>query len=110
MTRNRKSNVPMIETLEGRTLMTGVALGVSEVAIDGGTQLRITGTSGNDQITVQQTPAGLVIGNTGGWSQTVDHSIKNLWIHGGAGNNSIVLDASVTVDATVFGGGVNDTL
>jgi len=110
MTRNRSKSQPVIETLEGRTLMTAVALGVTEVAFDGGTQLRITGTSGNDQITVTQTDAGLVIGNTGGWTKTVTDTIKSLYINGEAGNNSIKLDASVTIDATVIGGGVNDTL
>jgi hypothetical protein len=111
MLRTRKSNLAMIETLESHILMSGVALGISELPIPGaGTQLRITGTSGNDQITVRHTSAGLIIGNTGGWTKTVTDSIQSLWIHGGAGNNSITLDASVTLNATLFGGGANDTL
>jgi hypothetical protein len=112
MTRNRKNNAPVIENLETRTLMSATPLGISEVPFNlGGTQLRITGTSGNDQITVKQTSAGLVIGNTGGWTTTVnDTNITSLWINGQAGNNSVVLDASVTINAMVFGGGVNDSI
>jgi hypothetical protein len=110
MTRNRKNQVALIENLEGRTLMSATPLGISQVAFDGGTQLRITGTAGNDQITVKQTAAGLVVGNTGGWSQTVGASFASLWINGQGGNNSIKLDASVTINAILFGGGANDTI
>jgi len=93
-----------IENLEGRTLMSAVPLSLSEVAYDGGTQLRIIGTAGNDAITVKQTAAGLVVGNTGGWTKTVADPISFLWINGEAGNNSIIIDSSVSVDATIFAG------
>jgi hypothetical protein len=99
-----------MEHLESHLLMSATPLAVSELPVSGGTQLHITGTSGNDQITVRQTSTGLVIGNTGGWTKTVTDPIKNIWINGGAGNNSIVLDASVTKDATLFGGGTSDTI
>jgi len=55
MRRPRKSQIAAVENLPERVLMTGIALGISEVTVDGGNQLRITGTTGNDQITVQQT-------------------------------------------------------
>ena len=108
MTRTNKAIQAVIETLETRTLMSA-ALGVSQVAFEGGTQLRITGTTGNDQIIVKQTAAGLVVAN-GTWSKTVAGTFKSLWINGEAGNNSVIIDPSVTIDATVFGGGVNDSL
>src|SRR5580700_2330446 len=106
----RRSHRAVMEHLESHLLMSAVPLGISEAPVTGGTELRITGTSGNDQITVRQTSAGLIIGNTGGWTKTVTDPVKILWINGGAGNNSIILDSSVTTNATVFGGGASDTL
>lgn len=100
-----------IETLESRTLLSAaVALTVAEAPYYGGTQLQINGTSGNDQIGVKQTTAGLVISNSGGWSKTVTDPINSIWINGGAGNNSIVVDPSVTLDCILIGGGSSDTL
>src|SRR6185437_10778523 len=101
----RRSHRAVMEHLESHVLMSAAPLAVTEVPVTGGTQLHIAGTSGNDQITVRQTSAGLIVGNTGGWSKTVTDNIKSIWINGGAGNNSIVLDPSVTRDATLFGGG-----
>ncbi|HET6249451.1 MAG TPA: C2 family cysteine protease [Tepidisphaeraceae bacterium] len=104
-----RTNNAIIENLEARTLMTAAPLGISEVAYDGGTQLRITGTTANDQITVKQTTAGLLIAN-GTWTRTVTDKINSLYINGEAGNNSITLDGSVTLNATLVGGGVNDNI
>lgn len=104
------NSIAAVETLEGRTLLSGVPLGVSTAVVDGGTQLRIAGTAGNDQITVTQTPGGLIVGNTGGWSKTIAQTIKSIWIDAAAGNDSVTLDASVTQNATLFGGAGNDTL
>jgi hypothetical protein len=101
----RTCNNALIEKLEGRTLMSGSPLSVSEA----GTQLRIIGTNGNDQITVTESANGLVIGNAG-WTKTVTAKVSSLYINGEAGNNSIVLDASVTINATIVGGGVNDNI
>lgn len=110
MSRNRTSSVVRVENLEGRALMTAVPLNVSLAPVAGGTQLRITATANNNQITVRQTAGGLLIGNTGGWTDTITAAVASLTIHGGAGTNSIALDASVTLPATIFGGGVNNTL
>lgn len=110
MNRINQNRLVAIENLEARTLMTAVPLSITEVAYNGGTQLRVIGTAGNDQITVKHTAAGLVLGNTGGWTKTVTDPIKSLWINSSAGNNSIVIDPSVTINAIVFGGGINDTL
>jgi Calpain family cysteine protease len=100
---NRKSNLPAVENLEGRVFMSGSPLSLSEVAFNGGTQLRINGTAGSDQITVAQTAAGLVVAN-GSWTKTVTEKLNSLYINGQGGNNSILLDASVTIDATIFAG------
>ncbi|HWE03126.1 MAG TPA: C2 family cysteine protease [Tepidisphaeraceae bacterium] len=108
MSRVKQNNQAVIETLETRTLMSA-ALGISQMPFEGGTQLRITGTTGNDQITVKQTASGLTVAN-GTWTKTVAGSFNSLWINGQAGNNSVIIDPSVTINATVFGGGVNDSL
>ncbi|HET6246099.1 MAG TPA: C2 family cysteine protease [Tepidisphaeraceae bacterium] len=110
MHRAHNSHWVTVEDLPPRILMTAVPLGIGETTIDGALQLRITGTSGNDQITVKQTRTGLLVGNTGGWTRTITDPVKTLWINGGAGNNSIALDASVTLNATVIGGGANDNI
>src|SRR3954465_11406459 len=98
-----------IETLEARMLMAAQPLGVTEASFAGGTQLRVTGTAGNDQITVMQSDTGLVI-SAGGWSNTFAKSYKRLLIDGGAGNDVITLDPTVNVDAVLKGGAGNDSL
>ena len=98
------------EVLENRQLLTGTPLTITPVTTDGGVQLQILGTVGNDRITVDQAADGLVVGNTGGWSQTFTDLIASLRITGAGGNDSIILGASVTQNATVFGGAGNDTI
>jgi Calpain family cysteine protease len=106
----KSAKTPAVERLEGRTLLTGVPLGVSEVAFAGGVQLRLLGTAGNDKITVTHTAAGLVVGNTGGWTETFTKTYDSLWIGTGPGNDSLVVDPSVHLSATLMGGNGNDTL
>src|SRR5436190_1662952 len=105
---NRR-RMPIFETLEGRTLMSGTALGISEVAYLGGTQLRLQGTEAADAITVSKTAGGLVVSNSG-WSQTFGGSYNSLRIDGAGGNDKITLDGSVDLDAILYGGAGNDTL
>ncbi len=109
-----KNNQSMIEALEGRTLCAGHALkAAAPIALSittNGSDLVINGSALNDQITVTKTDAGLVIGNTGGWSQTVSGNYKNIRIYGNAGNDSVTVDASVTNKAMIYGGAGNDSL
>ncbi|HZL38003.1 MAG TPA: C2 family cysteine protease [Tepidisphaeraceae bacterium] len=109
MTRNATITGVAVEALEGRMLLSGSPLNVSEIPFDGGVELKIIGTGGNDRIGVTQTPAGLVVSN-GSWSQTFADPLKGLSIDAGAGNDSVIIDSSVHVNATVFGGSGNDTL
>ena len=109
MSRTSSSN-PIVEPLEGRTLFAGTPLAVAEAAYLGGTQLRVTGTTAADAITVEQTADGLVVRNTGGWSQTFTGSYKSLRIDAGAGNDSVALAASLAIDAVLYGGAGNDIL
>src|SRR3954462_2468999 len=43
---------PVVESLEARALMSGTALDVTQATVTFGKELRVAGTSGNDQITV----------------------------------------------------------
>jgi hypothetical protein len=108
MQRNQAQAV--IETLEGRVMFAGTALSVVEAGVAGGIELRITGTSKADNITVKQTAAGLVVGNTGGWTKTFTKGYKGIKVDGAAGNDKITLDASVTTKAVLYGGAGNDVI
>jgi len=101
---------PVVESLEARALLSGTALDVTQATAAFGTELRIAGTAGNDQITVTQTADGLVVSNGTGWSATYGGTYGSLRIDGGAGNDTILVDSSVTVDATLFGGSGDDTI
>ena len=94
----------VVEPLEGRRLMTAVPLAISETSMFGQTELRISSLYGNDHITVKQTSAGLLIGNTGGWSTSVPPSFQQILIRGGRGTDSIIVDPSVQTDCTLYGG------
>ncbi len=113
MTKN-KNNKSMIETLESRTMCAGHALkAASPIALTvttNGSDLVINGSAAADQITVTKTDAGLVIGNTGGWTTTVSGNYSNIRIYGNAGNDTVTVDASVTNNAMIYGGAGNDTL
>ena len=101
---------PVVESLEARAMLSGTALEVTQATAAFGTELRVAGTAGNDQITVTQTADGLVVSNGTGWSATYGGTYGSLRIDGGAGNDTILVDASVTVDATLFGGSGDDTI
>lgn len=88
--------------------VSNAALGVSQVAFNGGLDLLINGTQGNDQITVTQNGTVFTIKN-GTWSTTVTGSFKEVSVYSNGGNDSISLDASVTVNADLHGGAGNDT-
>ena len=106
-----RRTIPVFESLEGRTLFAGTPLMVADAAFLGGLQLRIQGTAGADAITVARTPDGsLLLGNTGGWAQTLTGNYTSLRVDAAAGNDSIALDAGLTLDAVLYGGAGNDTL
>jgi hypothetical protein len=91
------------------TPVVSTALGVNQIAYNGGIELQIQGTTGNDQITVSQTGNTFTIKN-GTWSDTVTGNFKELSIYGNGGNDSITLAASVTINADIHGGVGNDTI
>ena len=110
MTRSKHTSTPAVELLEARALFAATPLGVAEVPFLGGTQLQLQGTPAGDAIDVRRTSAGLVVTTGDGWSQTFAATFNSLRIDGGAGNDRITLDASVTLDAILYGGAGNDAL
>lgn len=108
MGRTYSSGIVM-ERLERRVLLSGAPLAISQTPFDGGMELKIIGTSGNDQILVRKTDAGLVVSN-GNWSSTFADAFKGIYVDAGAGNDLVKIDSSVHDNATVFGGLGNDTL
>ncbi len=67
------------------------------------TELDITGTSGNDNITVTQSGNTLTI-SANGMTQQVSGTFGDIAIWGGSGNDKITVDSSVSIDARVYGG------
>ncbi len=111
--RNNKSiksiRTAVVEVLESREMLSGTPLTINQTAVYTGSQLQIIGTSAADKITVKQTAAGLVIGNTGGWTTTVAGTFNSILINSGNGNDSVAVDASVHTNTTIEGGAGNDT-
>lgn len=103
------TSVACAEPLEPRTLMAAQPLSVVELPVTGGLQLRVTGTAGNDKVTVVQSASGLVV-SAGTWSGTYSKAFRSLWIDGGDGNDVISIDPAVSVNAILKGGLGNDTL
>jgi len=101
----------MFEQLETRRLMAGNPLTVVEQPMQGGgVALVVTGTTGADQITLTTSPAGLVLGNTGGWSGSYSGIYRKISINAGNGNDSVVVDPSVTNSLVIQGGYGDDTV
>jgi hypothetical protein len=111
--RNNKNNnairTAAIETLEARQMMSGTPLTITETTVFTGPQLQITGGNAVNNITLKQTTAGLVIGNTGGWTETVTGNFNSILINTGNGNDSVIENSSVRTNTTIFGG-INDTI
>lgn len=103
----------VLESLESRRMMSGSPLSVSEVGFDGGEELQVSGAAGDSQILISQNASGLVVSNGAGWSQTyspITGEFTQIVAHAGAGNYSVLLDPSVSVNAVLYGGAGNDTL
>lgn len=112
-THRHSRGISVIEPLEARTLFAmtpELPLAINQIPLaDGTTQLEIFNGFRRAAITVTQTPAGLVVGSNGGWSQTVPGSFSSILIYAGAGHDSVTVDPSVTTNCIIHGG-PNDTL
>jgi hypothetical protein len=103
MKRVANANGSVVEVLEGRMMMSASPLAISQVAVGNQVELRIVGAGKNNHITLKQTDGGLVAGNNG-VTQTILGQFADIKIFGGAGNDSIVVDPSVTTNCFLYGG------
>jgi hypothetical protein len=87
-------------------------LTVLEVALPaGGTELQVRGAEANDHITVSATAEGLVVQDVvSGSARTFGGTYRTLRINGAWGNDTIVVDGSVSIPSFLFGGAGDDTL
>jgi len=112
--KNNKNSQPMTETLEARTMFAAHPMvAAAPVALDvttNGSDLVINGTAKNDAITVTKTDAGLLIGNTGGWTKLVTGNFHAIRVNGNLGNDTVTVDASVTTNTIIHGNAGNDSL
>jgi hypothetical protein len=98
------------QPLESRTHMTAVPLTVTTATTTLGTELRITGTSGADDIYLKQTATQLLLSTGTGWSDRLTGSFADVRIDAGAGNDLIEIDKSVKDNLVLIGGAGNDTI
>ena len=100
-----------IHPLEARQLMAATpSLAVTAVAAGTGLQLRIQGTTGNDQIRVRQLSNSLQVTSALGFNKTYAAKFNSIKIKGDRGNDKIVVDASVKLPCYLYGDDGNDTL
>lgn len=74
-----------------------------------GNVLNVAGTTANEQIVVKQSDTTFTIVN-GSWSTTVTGTFTQVVVKCTGGTDSVTIDASVTIPATLYGGTGNDTL
>jgi hypothetical protein len=102
------------EALEARRLFAGSPLLVEEVPyLDSGTQLRITGSSLDDDISVTYSPSqgGLLVQNGPEWSVLMtDVPYRSVWIDAGDGNDRITLDPDYIFQGVLYGGNGDDVI
>jgi hypothetical protein len=108
---NRLNQNISLENLETRTMMSrAVPLGIHDVAVTGGLELQITGTSKNDNITITQTSGGLLIKSYNNWSRVRTGNYVDIRVDGGAGSDKITVNANVFTATVLYGDDGNDTL
>jgi hypothetical protein len=89
--------------------LSGDPLTLSESAYMGGTQLRVQGTVGDDDIRISPVPGGLLVQN-GSWAAMRIGNYDSVVVDAGAGHDAVSLAASLSVNAILYGGAGNDTL
>ncbi|HEY7087232.1 MAG TPA: C2 family cysteine protease [Tepidisphaeraceae bacterium] len=99
-----------IQPLESRLLMAVTPLTVATATTALGVELRITGTTASDNISVTRTTAGLVISNTTGWSTTWTGTFTSIRMSGLDGNDKMSISSTVWAPVVMYGGNGNDTL
>ena len=76
-----------------------------------GAAIAVSGTRGNDVVTVRANGDGSLVVTVNGRAQTVAAAdVPRLIIDGGAGNDRVAVDAGVTADLMIFGGPGDDAI
>jgi hypothetical protein len=99
------------ETLEPRRLMSATTT-LTTVDYQGGVQVRITGTDGDDQIIVRQDPVlGLVVTNTADSAMIAyGGPVTSVRVDGGAGNDVLLMHPQLALRTFLYGGAGDDML
>src|SRR5580765_317388 len=106
MSNRTHRSATVFEALEARQLLTTTvspALGITQVAYSGGTQLQIAGTTRGDNVNVSPIAGGFKVSNWA-WSQDVLGTFNSIVIKTGRGNDKITIDPSITTPAFLYGG------
>lgn len=98
----------LLQALETRALMSVPTAYASFGSA--GLVLKITGTTGSDEIHVACDDQGYHVDNGAGWSANFWTRFTGIIINALDGNDHVALDASVIIPATIKGGNGNDSL
>jgi uncharacterized delta-60 repeat protein len=75
-----------------------------------GGSLSLTGSSGNDTIRLAQDASGQIVLTYNGTPYVISDPVTSVVLSGGAGNDLIRVESSVSLDTTLIGGDGNDSL
>lgn len=73
-------------------------------------QLALTGTAGNDTVSVTKDGTGQVVITNNGTPYAVTGTVSSIVINGGDGNDTLKVSTAFTIPATLIGGAGNDTV
>ncbi len=98
------------QMLEARQLMAATPLASSIAAFGTGNQLRIVGSSGNDDILISYSSGVYKLTTAAGFTQSFKGSFNSLRINGGKGNDTITISNNITLPTYLSGEDGNDLL
>jgi hypothetical protein len=109
-TRTRKLSA-LLEQLEPRQMLAVhlTPLSYTTVPFNGGNQLQIWGSMGNDVIGVDPLLGGFKISN-GAWFTTIKGRYNSIVIRAGKGNDRVTINPSISTPSSIYGGIGDDTL
>ena len=106
-----RGQVVSFQALESRRLFAAIMPSILSTSAGAlGNVLTITGSAGNDQISITNTSAGLRISNATGWSTLYSGALALIKVLAGAGDDRITIDANIRTSTMLFGGAGIDTL
>lgn len=98
------------DSLEARQLMASNPLTITSASYNSGTQLRVIGTSLDDQISIKKTDTGYLIANGSEWSQIITGSFTSIRVNAGEGNDKITISGGINLPTQLYGEGGHDSL